>query len=101
MKSPLTNEILKIIRTHAYKEDITVSDFGRKAGVSKAWLSRLKNTDANLSIETAEKLLHAAGYKLTISKGTTASIEEDKKVEKTASKITNRIFKKMLEVDKK
>lgn len=100
MKSPLTNEILQIIRTHAYKEDITVSEFGRKAGVSKAWLSRLKNTDANLSIETAEKLLHAAGYKLTISKGKTASIEEDE-IEKTASKITNRIFKKMLAVDKK
>lgn len=100
MRSPLTSQILQIIRTYAYKEDITVSEFGRKAGVSKAWLSRLKNTDANLSIETAEKLLHAAGYKLIVSKGTTASVEEDKKIEKKSSKISNRIFQKILEASK-
>jgi len=98
MKSPITNEILNIIRTYAYREDMTISEFGRRAGVSKAWLSKLKNTDANLSLATAERLLKAAGYKLTVLKDKSASVET--KIEKTATKkVANRIFKKMLEAD--
>lgn len=98
MKSRITNEILNIIRTHAYKEDMTISEFGRQAGVSKAWLSKLKNTDANLSVETAEKLLNAAGYKLNVSKGKSAAVETE--IEKTANKKTsNKILNKILEVN--
>jgi transcriptional regulator with XRE-family HTH domain len=97
LKSPVTNQILQIIRTYAYKENITMSEFGRKANVSKAWLSKLKNTDANLSVETADKLLSAAGYKINIVKKNTASVES--KIEKVAIKeISNKIFKKMLKI---
>ena len=104
MKSALTNQILQIIRTHAYKADMTVSEFGRRAGVSKAWLSKLKNTDANLSIETAEKLLHVAGYKLNISKSGNATASIEPVIEKTASdlrkkKVTNKILQKILNVE--
>ena len=68
MQVPLTKEVLKIIRTHAYQEGITLSQFARNAGVSKAWLSKLKNHDANLSLETATNLLNYCGYKLEIRK---------------------------------
>lgn len=105
MKSAVTNEILQIIRTHAYKKEMTISEFGRRAGVSKAWLSKLKNTDANLSLETAEKLLSAAGYKLSITKksstaSNTKNISKEAKIQKhKCNKITNKIFRKMLEID--
>lgn len=86
---------------------MTVSEFGRRAGVSKAWLSKLKNTDANLSIETAEKLLHAAGYKLNISKGGNATASIEPVIEKTATeltdlrkkKTTNKILQKILNAE--
>ena len=45
---------------------MSMSEFARKAGVSKAWLSRLQHTDANLSIEMANRLLDIAGYKIII-----------------------------------
>jgi transcriptional regulator with XRE-family HTH domain len=66
MQVAITKEILQIIRSSAHQQDISLSEYGRRAGVSKAWLSKLQHTEANLSLETAIGLLHAAGYDLKI-----------------------------------
>lgn len=95
MKSTITTEILNMVRTHAYKEDISISEFGRKTGISKAWLSKLKNTDANLSVGTAEKLLAAMGYKLNITKKKSAAININN-ISKEAKLHNNKIINKML-----
>lgn len=94
MKSAITSEILNMIRTHAYKEDISISEFGRKAGISKAWLSKLKNTDANLSVSTADKILSMMGYKLSITKKKSAAINSN--MSKKGKLHNNRIINKML-----
>ena len=65
-KHPLTNQILNIVRTKAYKENMSISNFAEQAGVSKAWISKLRNTSANFSVETASRLLNVCGYKLVI-----------------------------------
>ena len=62
----LTKEVLNIVRNFVDKESISMSEFARQAGVSKAWLSKLQHTDANLSIEMANRLLIIAGYKIEI-----------------------------------
>ncbi|MFW6242953.1 MAG: helix-turn-helix domain-containing protein [bacterium] len=67
-KNPLTTQILTIIRAVANNENITISEFARKAGISKSWISKLQNTDANLSLETATHLLDVVGYELVIKK---------------------------------
>lgn len=66
IKHKITTQILNIIRYKASEEDLSISAYGRKAGISKAWISKLMHTDANLSIETASKLLDVAGYELRI-----------------------------------
>ena len=68
MQVAITKEILQIIRTAAHRQDISLSEFGRRAGVSKAWISKLQHTEANLSLETAVNLLRAAGYDLKVVK---------------------------------
>ena len=75
MGSRMTKKIIDIVKNYSEKKNISISEFGRRAGVSKAWLSRLQNTDANLSVETASRLLNSAGYELQIVKksGTTAN----------------------------
>ena len=49
-------------------EKMSLSEFGRQTGVSKAWLSKLKHTDANLSLNTAQDLLHYMGYTLKLTR---------------------------------
>ena len=66
IRHKITTQILNIIRYKANEEDMSISSYGRKAGISKAWLSKLMHTDANLSIETASKLLDVADYELKI-----------------------------------
>lgn len=68
MNSDLTRQILQLIREYIDANKISMSEFGRQTGVSKAWLSKLKNTDANLSLDTATDLLHFIGYKLILTK---------------------------------
>lgn len=68
MNSDLTRQILQLIREYIDANKISMSEFGRQAGVSKAWLSKLKNTDANLSLDTATDLLHFIGYTLKLAK---------------------------------
>lgn len=47
---------------------ISLSEFARQSGVSKAWLSKLYNSDANLSMATAAKILDFLGYKFEVKK---------------------------------
>jgi len=66
MQVRITKEILQVIRSAAHQQDISLSEYGRRAGISKAWVSKLQHTEANLSLETAVGLLNAAGYDLKI-----------------------------------
>lgn len=67
-RSSINEDILSLIRTYAYNNNLSMSEVGRRAGISKAWLSKLKNSDANLSLETAERILNTLGYSLKIQK---------------------------------
>lgn len=67
-RSSINEDILSLIRTYAYNNNLSMSEVGRRAGISKAWLSKLKNSDANLSLETAERILNTLGYSLEIQK---------------------------------
>jgi transcriptional regulator with XRE-family HTH domain len=100
MQVPVTKEILEIVRNYAHQHDISLSEFGRRTGISKAWLSKLKNHDANLSLETATYILKACGYKLEIKKGGSATAVEDlgKVVEAKPKKISR--LKKVVECQK-
>jgi transcriptional regulator with XRE-family HTH domain len=66
MISPTTKDIVRIVRTYAYQNGITITEFARKADVSKSWISRLKNEDAEISMQLARQMLEAAGYKLIV-----------------------------------
>ena len=68
MQNDLTRRILALIREYIDAQKISMSEFGRQTGVSKAWLSKLKNYDANLSLNTATDLLRYMGYKLELMK---------------------------------
>ena len=67
-RSSINEDILSLIRTYAYNNNLSMSEVSRRAGISKAWLSKLKNSDANLSLETAERILNTLGYSLKIQK---------------------------------
>ena len=64
----LTRQVLQKIREYMAAEKISMSEFARQTGVSKAWLSKLKHTDANLSLNTAQDLLHYMGYTLRLTR---------------------------------
>ncbi|MDF2534280.1 MAG: hypothetical protein K0R18_437 [Bacillales bacterium] len=66
MIQPTTKDIIRIVRTYCYQNGITVTQFAKKADVSKSWISRLKNEDAEISLQLAKQLLGAAGYKVII-----------------------------------
>lgn len=66
MISPDTKDVIKIVRTYAYQNGMTLSEFARKAEVSKSWISRLRHEDAEISLLVAQKMLNAAGYKIII-----------------------------------
>lgn len=66
MIQPTTKDIIRIVRTYAYQNGITITEFAKKADVSKSWISRLKNEDAEISLQLAKQLLDVAGYKIII-----------------------------------
>lgn len=66
MIQPTSKDIVKIIRTYCYQNGITISEFAKKSDVSKSWISRLKNEDAEISLQLAKQLLSTAGYKIII-----------------------------------
>ena len=66
----LLNQILQIIDIYCSGNGLSLGQFAEKAGVSKAWISRLNNeNNKHLSVEVAVKLLDVTGYKMKISKG--------------------------------
>ena len=77
MANDLTRQVLKKIREYIAAQKISMSEFGRQTGVSKAWLSKLKHTDANLSLDTATDLLHFMGYTLILVRDNQQSKEDD------------------------
>lgn len=92
MKVHITREIMDMISQHMAKNNISLSEFARQSHVSKAWLSELRNKDANLSVETATYLLNSLGYDLQIVKKKSAStenssIENNLNIKKTASRL--------------
>lgn len=66
--SDLTRQVLQKVREYLAAEKMSMSEFARQTGVSKAWLSKLKHTDANLSLNTAIDLLHYMGYTLKLTR---------------------------------
>lgn len=80
MISPDTKDIIKIIRTYAYQNGLTLTEFARKADVSKSWISRLKNEDAEISLLIATNMLEAAGYKLIVKHQSQISNDDTKQI---------------------
>ena len=61
-------EILRIVRNYIDKHDISLGEYAREAGCSKAWLSKLLNEKSkSVSIEIAARLLGVAGYNISIA----------------------------------
>ena len=87
MKVHITREIMDMISQHMAKNNISLSEFARQSHVSKAWLSELRNKDANLSVETATYLLNSLGYDLQIVKKKSTSAKKDLNTKKTASRL--------------
>lgn len=82
MIEPTTKDIVRIVRTYAYQNGITITQFAKKADVSKSWISRLKNEDAEISLPLAKQLLNTAGYKLIVKHQSDVD-SDDTKVIKT------------------
>lgn len=78
----LTKQVLKIIKNFIEQENISMSEFARKANISKSWLSRLQYENSNLSIETANRLLNTAGYEIVIKnvRNTTSRLKKNNMV---------------------
>lgn len=61
-------EILRIVQNYIDKHDISLGEYAREAGCSKAWLSKLLNEKSkSVSIEIAARLLGVAGYNISIA----------------------------------
>ena len=86
MQEDLTRQVLKLIREYINAEKISMSEFARQTGISKAWLSKLKNSDANLSLDTAQDLLHYMGYTLKLTREGSCSIQPSR-LKKYASNV--------------
>jgi transcriptional regulator with XRE-family HTH domain len=77
MQNRVTKKILKIVRTYLKEEDIILSELARRSDISKSWLSKLQNTDANLSVDTASRLLKNMGYELIVRKRSSKQSSQD------------------------
>lgn len=81
--------ILQIINQYCDEHSITISKYAKMAGVSKSWLSRLENeSNKNISINVAEKLLEIAGYKLQLTKAGAVIVKNSR-----LKKINGQIFR--------
>lgn len=74
----LTRQVLRKVREYMKAEKMSMSEFARQTGVSKAWLSKLKHTDANLSLNTAQDLLHYMGYTLRLTREGSVAINKSR-----------------------
>lgn len=60
-------EILRIVQNYMDKSGLSLGEYAREAGCSKAWLSKLLNEKSkSVSIEIAARLLGVAGYNIKI-----------------------------------
>lgn len=100
MISPTTKDILRIIRTYAYLNGMSMSEFARKAGVSKSWISKMKHTDTEISLKFAEKLLDAAGYKIVVKHHTQLTEEDLADIKTISDEELDRKDRENLEVKK-
>ena len=80
MIQPTTKDIIRIVRTYAYQNGITITEFAKKADVSKSWISRLKNEDADITWELAKQMLDTAGYKVIIKHQSKISSEDTSEI---------------------
>lgn len=80
MVEPSAKDIIRIVRTYCYQNQITVTEFARRADVSKSWISRLKNEDADISLELAKQMLDTAGYKIIVKHQSEISTDDSKKI---------------------
>ena len=79
------NQILQIIRNYCDANDMSMGEYAKAAGVSKAWISRISNEgNKHISMEVASKLLDVAGYKIKI---TSAGIEIGTRLRKLANHV--------------
>lgn len=83
----LTRYILIMVSKFCEDNNLSFSEFARKADISKAWLSKLRHTDADLTLETASKILNVMDYELQVNKKEkkTTKISRLKKVVKCQS----------------
>ena len=63
------DDILKIIINFCHENEISVSAYAKRAGISKSWISRLM-TEKNkkISLQVAQDLLLVSGHTLKITK---------------------------------
>ena len=76
MQQDITKDVLGLVRKFIKENKISLSEFARRSGVSKAWLSKLYNSDANLSMATATKILDFLGYKFEVKKSTGSRLKK-------------------------
>lgn len=67
-----SNDIIKIMHEYCKEHKMSLTQYAKLAGISKAWLSRIQ-TEGNkkLSLYIAQRLLSVAGYEIHIFKGNT------------------------------
>ena len=76
MQQDITKDVLGLVRKFIKEHKISLSEFARRSGVSKAWLSKLYNSDSNLSMATATKILDFLGYKFEVKKSTGSRLKK-------------------------
>ena len=60
-------EILQIVQNYMNQSGMSLGEYAREAGCSKAWLSKLLNQKSqSVSVEIAARLLGVAGYNIRI-----------------------------------
>lgn len=63
------DEILKIVKTYLIEHKISLSEYAKRADISKAWLSRLfSENKKQISFDLAQRLLNVSGHELRIVK---------------------------------
>ena len=79
------NQMLQIIQNFCDANDMSMGQYAKAAGVSKAWISRISNEgNKHVSIDVAAKLLDVAGYSIKI---TSAGIEIGTRLRKLANHV--------------
>lgn len=63
------NNVLTIVLKYMKDNKMSLSQYAKKAGISKAWLSRMfSEKSKNISLDVAQNLLNVSGYCLEIKK---------------------------------